>query len=48
MSYLAHLECPNWQVLPADELRTVLSHCGLPLLARYALPQAKRTLTVKR
>lgn len=42
MSYLAHLECPECgRVVPADELRTICPDCGLPLLARYDLTQAK-------
>jgi len=42
MSYLSHLDCPECaRVHSADELQTVCSHCGSPLLARYDLSQAK-------
>ena len=41
MSYLLHLDCPECaRVHSADELQTVCSHCGSPLLARYDLSQA--------
>ena len=41
MSYLSHLDCPECaRVHSADELQTVCSHCGSPLLARYDLSQA--------
>jgi len=41
MSYLSHLNCPECaRVHSAEELQTVCSHCGSPLLARYDLSQA--------
>jgi threonine synthase len=41
MSYLSHLDCPECaQVHSVDELQTVCSCCGSPLLARYDLSQA--------
>ncbi len=45
MSYLSHLDCPECaKVHSADELQTVCSHCGSPLLARYDLSQAEARL----
>ncbi len=41
MSYLSHLDCPECaKVHSAQELQTVCSHCGSPLLAHYDLSQA--------
>ncbi len=46
MSTLTHLECPECgRTFEADKPQTFCSHCKSPLLARYDLAAASRTLT---
>ncbi len=45
MSYLSHLECSYCRsTFDAEKLHTVCPKCGKPLLARYDLEHAKRSL----